>query len=71
AMLAGKTAVITGAGKGIGRAVALAYAKEAASLVLAARSKADLDALAAECALLGPGTFKAFPVDLSEAKGVE
>lgn len=34
-LLAGKVAVITGAGRGIGRAIALAYAKNGATVVLA------------------------------------
>jgi 3-oxoacyl-[acyl-carrier protein] reductase len=71
-LLFGKTAVITGAGKGIGRAIALSYMKEGASVILAARTKADLESLASECAQLGPQErVKIFPVDLAEAKGVE
>ncbi|HWZ20837.1 MAG TPA: SDR family oxidoreductase [Ktedonobacteraceae bacterium] len=38
-----KIAVITGAGRGIGRTIALAYAKEGANLVLASRSKEALE----------------------------
>lgn len=41
--LQGKTAIITGAGKGIGRATALALAKEGVSLGLIARTKSDLE----------------------------
>ncbi len=43
-LLAGKVAVVTGASRGLGRAIALAYAVEGASVVLAARPSADLKA---------------------------
>ncbi|MBY9077721.1 3-ketoacyl-ACP reductase [Paenibacillus sp. HN-1] len=45
--LRGRTAVITGAGKGIGKALALALAKEGANLGLISRTAADLEALKA------------------------
>ncbi len=41
--LAGKSCVITGASRGLGRAIALAFADQGADVVLAARSVADLD----------------------------
>jgi NAD(P)-dependent dehydrogenase (short-subunit alcohol dehydrogenase family) len=41
--LEGKVAIITGGGRGIGRAVARAYSKAGASVVIAARSSKELD----------------------------
>ncbi|WP_276480841.1 3-ketoacyl-ACP reductase [Paraflavitalea pollutisoli] len=46
--LQGKTALITGAGKGLGRAMALALAAEGVHLVLLARTATDLEKVAAE-----------------------
>lgn len=43
--LKNKTAIITGAGKGIGRAIATALAKEGVNLGLMARTASDLEAL--------------------------
>lgn len=46
--LAGRNAVITGAGSGIGRAIALRLAERGVGLCLVGRTRAKLDALAAE-----------------------
>jgi 3-oxoacyl-[acyl-carrier protein] reductase len=43
--LKNKTAIITGAGKGIGRAIATALAKEGVQLGLMARTSSDLESL--------------------------
>ena len=51
--LTGQVAIVTGAGKGIGRACALALARAGADVALAARTQADLDAVAAEVRALG------------------
>ncbi|MGH2405342.1 MAG: SDR family NAD(P)-dependent oxidoreductase [bacterium] len=49
--LAGKVAIVTGAGSGIGRAIALAYAREGARVVLA-----DINQTAAETTAAAAGT---------------
>lgn len=54
--LKGKTALITGAGKGIGRAIAIALAKEGVNTALLARTKSDLEKVAAEIQELGVET---------------
>ncbi|AQX55429.1 3-ketoacyl-ACP reductase [Priestia flexa] len=51
--LQGKVAIITGAGKGIGRATALDLAKEGVNLGLLARTEADLQAVVQEVEALG------------------
>ena len=51
--LDGKTALVTGAGKGIGRGIALTFARAGADVALVARTKDDLDAVAEEVRSLG------------------
>jgi NAD(P)-dependent dehydrogenase (short-subunit alcohol dehydrogenase family) len=63
--LAGKIAIVTGASRGIGRAIALRLAREGVRLVLAARNEAALAKVAAEIA---PGEATAFPADLRLAE---
>lgn len=51
--LDGQVAVVTGAGKGIGRAIAIALAEAGADVALASRTKKDLDSVAEEIRNLG------------------
>lgn len=62
--LTDKVAVITGASTGIGRSIALAFAKEGARVVLAARRPEPLDELAKEIQAAG-GTAMALPTDVT------
>lgn len=68
--LAGKRAIVTGAGRGIGRSIALAFAEAGADVAITARTASDLDALAAEIRAIGRICI---PVacDVTDPDGVE
>ena len=68
--LAGRVAIVTGAGRGIGRAIALRYSHEGAAVVLAARTPAQIDEAAAEIESNG-GRALAIQCDVSSERDVD
>jgi NAD(P)-dependent dehydrogenase (short-subunit alcohol dehydrogenase family) len=65
-----KTALVTGGGRGIGRATALALARCGARVALSARGETEIDAVAREIRALG-GDAVAIPCDVSRRSEVE
>ncbi|HUB20362.1 MAG TPA: 3-oxoacyl-[acyl-carrier-protein] reductase [Acidobacteriaceae bacterium] len=68
--LQGKTALVTGASQGIGRACALALASAGARVTLAARNETKLNEVAAEIAVAG-GAAAVFALDLASEESVK
>ena len=68
--LEGRTAIVTGAGRGIGREIALVLAEAGADIVAAARTKAEIDATAADVRALGRQAI-AIPTDVSKSSQVD
>ena len=69
-MLEGKVIVVTGASQGLGRALALAYAEEGASLVVNSRSEDSVRPVAEEVEGLGADVL-AVAADVSDAEDVK
>jgi NAD(P)-dependent dehydrogenase (short-subunit alcohol dehydrogenase family) len=68
--LEGKVAMVTGASRGIGKAISIALAQEGANLVLAARSIPDLEVTQAQIIKLG-ATAEVIPTDVTVEEQIE
>lgn len=68
--LDGQVAVVTGAGKGIGRGIALCLAEAGADVAVAARTPADLEAVAGEIRDRGRRAI-AVPTDVTDADALQ
>jgi len=67
--LSGRTAIITGAGRGIGRAIAHAYAHEGARVALVSRTRDELEQLATEIRSTG-GEAQCYTCDVRDSAAV-
>lgn len=68
-VLKGKVAIITGSGRGIGKAIAIAYAKSGADVVCAARSEAETEQTVNEISAKG-GKAIAVKTDVTSIESV-
>jgi len=66
-LLEGKVAVVTGAGRGIGKAIAVRLAGEGAGVACCGRTLANVEATVAEIAGSG-GKAAAYAVDVADSK---
>jgi meso-butanediol dehydrogenase/(S,S)-butanediol dehydrogenase/diacetyl reductase len=68
--LQNKVAVVTGGGRGIGRAIALAFAREGADVAVTGRTTTEIESVSAEINALGR-VGVAIPVDFSQRDAIQ
>ncbi len=66
----GQVAIVTGAGRGIGHAIAVRLAKEGARVAVVSRTEANAARTAEEINASGPDRAKAYAVDVADHKAV-
>jgi NAD(P)-dependent dehydrogenase (short-subunit alcohol dehydrogenase family) len=64
-LLAGKRVVVTGAGRGIGRSIALAFAQAGANVAVTSRTSSEIEQLAADIQVIGRQSI-ALPCDVTD-----
>src|ERR1700761_1218191 len=69
--LSSKRVIVTGASRGIGRAIARAFAAEGARVAICARTSADLEAVAQDLKVRGASAVIAQSVDVTDTEGVK
>jgi NAD(P)-dependent dehydrogenase (short-subunit alcohol dehydrogenase family) len=65
-LLGDKVCIVTGSGRGIGKAIALEFSKQGASLVLCSRTASELQSVAAEIVKMHGVAARVFTVDVSD-----
>lgn len=68
--LENQVAIVTGAGRGIGRAIAVRLANEGAKVACVSRTEANAAKVAQEINAANPGAAKAYAVDVADTKAV-
>lgn len=69
-LLCGHTVLVTGASRGIGKAVSIGFAEQGADLILVARKRAGLEEAAKACRAAGGGSVQIHEMDGSNTESV-